>query len=293
MSLASPTSHYFVPPPTKVSPQCRADPVGRQGRWEGKKGSSTRPTWGTTNPTTMPTTLSSAGTTCRRAGVPHHALTREAVDFIDRHDDNPSSSSSPTTQSIVPSRAPMPIWRSLPSKHHCRIFAAMLANMDDSVGAVLAQLQKSGLKGDTLSSSLATMVPTRELTSSNAPYAAKKAPCTKGPPRPHMLQWKARSPVAKFTQTGLPFDIFATIASNSDSVSLPKAAEGTDLLLPHRPAYRHSPRNPLLAPRRKDGTSHGDWKLLRMGRRNKAGNANWELYNLAITLKKRTRPIRT
>ena len=53
---------------------------------------------------------------------------------------------------------------------HRRIFAAMLANMDDSVGEVMNQLRKSGLEDNTIVFFLSDNGgPTRELTSSNLP----------------------------------------------------------------------------------------------------------------------------
>ena len=53
---------------------------------------------------------------------------------------------------------------------HRRIFAAMLANMDDSVGSVMEQVRKSGLEENTLVFFLSDNGgPTRELTSSNLP----------------------------------------------------------------------------------------------------------------------------
>ena len=64
---------------------------------------------------------------------------------------------------------------------HRRIFAAMLSNMDDSVGAVMAQLRTSGLEENTIVFFLSDNGgPTRELTSSNLPLRGSKGQMYEG-----------------------------------------------------------------------------------------------------------------
>ena len=53
-----------------------------------------------------------------------------------------------------------------------RIFAAMLANLDDSIGAVMRKLSEEGLEKDTIVYFISDNGgPTRELTSSNLQYS--------------------------------------------------------------------------------------------------------------------------
>ena len=286
--------HYFVPPPYNgVTTMLRRKtlPGGGKGRWEGKKGlvytthmGHDEPDYDANNP------IIRGGQPVEETKYLTDALTREAVDFIDRHDDKPfflylayNAVHSP----LQGADAYMEKFAHIEDIHR-RIFAAMLANLDDSVGAVLAQLRKSGLEEDTLVFFLSDNGgPTRELTSSNLPLRGEKGSMYEGAIRiPYMVQWKGKIPCGQvYHKPVSSFDIFATIAANSDSVALPKVAEGVDLLpyltgqdtgTPHETLFwRQGGRTALL---------HGDWKLLRMSGWNKTGKAQWELYNLAQDL---------
>ncbi|MEK6249728.1 MAG: sulfatase-like hydrolase/transferase, partial [Planctomycetales bacterium] len=85
--------HYFVPPPYKgVTTMLRRKslPHGYTGRWVGKKGffytdhmGSNEPDYDADNPITR------GGQPVVETKYLTDALTREAVDFIDRHDDKP------------------------------------------------------------------------------------------------------------------------------------------------------------------------------------------------------------
>jgi arylsulfatase B len=168
---------------------------------------------------------------------------------------------------------------------HRRIFAAMLANMDDSVGAVLAQLRKSGLEKNTLVFFLSDNGgPTKELTSSNLPLRGSKGQMYEGAIRvPFMVQWKGAIPAGKVYEKPVSsFDIFATAAANCAGVMKPKQVEGVNLI-PHLTGKNNGAPHETLYWRQggKTALRHGDWKLVRMGKRFTPGNAKWELYDLS------------
>ena len=134
--------HYFVPPPYKgVTTMLRRKslPYGYTGRWVGEKGliytdhmGGNEPDYDADNPITR------GGQPVVETEYLTDALTREAIDFIDRHDDKPfflylayNAVHSP----LQGADAYMKKFVHIEDVHR-RIFAAMLSNMDDSVGAV-------------------------------------------------------------------------------------------------------------------------------------------------------------
>ena len=215
------------------------------------------------------------------------AFTREAVSFIDRHDDKPfflylayNAVHSP----LQGADKYMQKFAHIEDVHR-RIFAAMLANMDDSVGAVMNQLRKSGLEENTLVFFLSDNGgPTRELTSSNLPLRGEKGQMYEGAIRvPYMVQWKGKIPAGKvYHQPVSSFDIYATAAANSAGVTVPEQVEGVDLLPFLNGEDQGRPHETLFW--RQGGKAamrHGDWKIVIMGRRFQPGNAKWELYDLS------------
>jgi arylsulfatase B len=227
------------------------------------------------------------------------ALTREAVDFIDRHDDKPfflylayNAVHSP----LQGADAYMKKFSHIEDIHR-RIFAAMLANMDDSVGAVMAQLRKSGLEENTLVFFLSDNGgPTRELTSSNAPLRGEKGQMYEGALRiPFMAQWKGTIPAGQvYDKAVSSFDIYATATANSDGITVPKQVEGVDLIpfltgendgVPHQTLFWRQGGKTALR--------HGDWKLVRMGKRFSPGKAKWELYDLSKDISEATNLAKT
>jgi len=161
----------------------------------------------------------------------------------------------------------------------------MLANMDDSVGEVMAQLRKSGLEENTIVFFLSDNGgPTEELTSSNLPLRGSKGQMYEGAIRvPFMMQWKGEIPSGQvYDKPVSSFDIFATAAANSAGVTAPKQVEGVDLI-PYLIGKNDGVPHETLFWRQggKTALRHGDWKLVRMGKRLVAGKANWELYDLS------------
>ena len=290
--------HYFVSPPYRgVTTMLRRKtlPAGFQGRWVGDKGliytdhmGSNEPDYDADNP------IIRGGQPVTETEYLTDAFTREAVDFIDRHDDKPfflllayNAVHSP----LQGTNAYMKKFSHIEDIHR-RIFAAMLANLDDSVGAIMHQLRESGLEENTIVFFLSDNGgPTRELTSSNAPLRGQKGTMYEGGLRvPFMVQWKGTIPEGQvYKKPVSSFDIYATAAANAEGVTTPKQIEGVDLLpfltgqdngTPHQTFYWRQGG--------KAGLRHGDWKLVRMGGRKAPGKARWELYDLSNDLSEQT-----
>lgn len=286
--------HYFVPPPYRgVTTMLRrkALPHGQTGRWVGNKGliytdhmDGNEPDYDADNP------IIRGGQPIIETEYLTDALTREAVDFIDRHNDKPfflylayNAVHSP----LQGADAYMEEFSHIEDIHR-RIFAAMLANLDDSVGAVIQKLRDSDLEENTIVFFLSDNGgPTRELTSSNLPLRGSKGQMYEGGLRvPFMMQWKGRIPPARVYEKPVSsFDIYATAAANSDGVVAPEQVEGVDLIPFVTGSNSARPHETLFWRQGgKSGLRHGDWKLVRMGGRTTAGNAEWELYDLARDL---------
>ena len=287
--------HYFVPPPwdgVETLLRRKTLPGGQteKGYWVGEKKLhfhnllGNEPDYDANNP------IVRGGQPVVETEYLTDALTREAVDFIDRHDDKPfflylayNAVHSP----LQGADAYMEKFAHIEDLHR-RIFAAMLANMDDSVGAVMEQLRKSGLEENTIVFFLSDNGgPTKELTSSNLPLRGSKGMMYEGAIRvPFMVQWKGRIPAGEVYEKPVSsFDIFATAAANSAGATAPKQVEGVDLI-PYLTGENEGTPHETLFWRQggKTALRHGDWKLLRMGGRFEPGKAKWELYDLSKDL---------
>ncbi|MGB0144425.1 MAG: sulfatase-like hydrolase/transferase [Akkermansiaceae bacterium] len=286
--------HYFVPPPYKgVTTLLRRKtlPDGNKGLWMGKNAlhfhdlmGHDEPDYDANNP------IVRGGQPVVETAYLTNAFTREAVDFIDRHDDKPfflylayNAVHSP----LQGAEDYMEKFAHIKNLQR-RIFGAMLANMDDSVGEVLAQLRKSNLEENTLVFFLSDNGgPTKELTSSNLPLRGSKGQMYEGALRvPFMMQWKGKVPAGLVYENPVSsFDIYATAAANSDGVVAPKKVEGVDLVpfltggkvgLPHKTLFWRQGHKRALR--------HGNWKLVRMKGGRGKGDPQWELYNLSKDL---------
>ena len=283
--------HYFVPPPyTGVTTMLRRKtlPGGGKGRWAGEKGliytthmGYAEPDYDANNP------IVRGGQPVEETEYLTDALTREAVDFIDRHDDKPfflylayNAVHSPLQGADTYMKKFSHI-----KDIHRRIFAAMLANMDDSVGNVMAQLQKSGLEENTIVFFLSDNGgPTKELTSSNLPLRGQKGQMYEGAIRvPFMVQWKGTIPSGQvYDKPVSSFDIFGTAAANIAAMKAPTQVEGVDLIPFITGKDTGNPHKTLFWRQGgKTAIRHGDWKLVRMGKKFEPGNAKWELYDLS------------
>ncbi len=213
------------------------------------------------------------------------AFTREAVAFIDRQRDKPfflylayNAVHSP----LQGANAYLKKFASIDDIHR-RIFAAMLSNLDDGVGAILGKLRSAGLENDTLVFFLSDNGgPTRELTSSNKPLRGEKGSVYEGGLRvPFVVRWPGRLPPgARYDLPVSSTDIFATAAAVAgaapnngrklDGVNLMPYLSGESSGRPHETLYWRQGLNTAVRV--------GDWELLRHGRG--STNVPWELYDL-------------
>ena len=207
------------------------------------------------------------------------AFTREAVNFIDRHRSHPFFLYVPYNAIHSPMQALEPYMRRFTRIEdlHRRVFAAMLAAMDDGVGRILAKLRDAGLEDNTLIFFLSDNGgPTRELTSSNEPLRGGKGQTYEGGIRiPFMVQWKDRLRAGQVRdEPVISLDIFATAAAAAGAKT-GRALDGVDLLpyltgakktAPHETLFWRYGQNAALR--------RGNWKLVRQG-------PEFQLYDLS------------
>jgi arylsulfatase B len=208
-------------------------------------------------------------------------FSREADDFIARHKAQPFFlylSYSAVHSPLQGADAYMKKFASIGDIQR-RIFAAMLAQLDDGVGRVLARVRSEGLEEHTLIVFLSDNGgPTRELTSSNRPLRGEKGQLLDGGIRvPFLLQWKGRVPAGvEDSRMISSLELFPTVVAASGGKP-PAALDGVDLLPflgRNKTAViraQHYWRLGLQAAWRA-----GDWKIHR-GR----GDRAWQLFNLA------------
>jgi arylsulfatase B len=278
--------HYFVPPPWAGHVtwlRRKSLPDGSKGRWTSPDG---RTVWSTHMDTFEPDY--DADNPVLRGGQPvevttnlTEAFTREAEDFITRH------RAQPFFLYLAYSAVHSPLQGRddyLKKFAHLgdiqrRIFAAMLAQLDDGVGRVLARLRKLGLEENTLIVFLSDNGgPTRELTSSNAPFRGEKGQLLEGGVRvPFLAQWPGRLPAGRVeARLVSSLDFFPT-ALAAAGARVEAKLDGVDLLPPltapgDAPFRRaHYWRVGAQAAFIQDG-----WKIHR-GR----GDKSWQLYDLA------------
>jgi arylsulfatase B len=282
--------HFYVPPPWKgVTTWLRrkALPDGGQGRWTSSDGrivwsthlGSNEPEYDTDNPL-----LRSSQPTDERANLTD-AFTREACDFIGRHRAKPFFLYLAYNSVHSPMQAKDDYLKKFAHIEdiHRRIFAAMLAHLDDCVGKVLAQLRNSGIEENTLIVFLSDNGgPTKELTSSNAPLLGGKGELRDGGIRvPFIAAWKNHinagqvidAPVASIDATVTALKVAGVLApehstqadAKLDGINLMPLLTGKITQLSYRPLFWRVGE--------KEALRLGDWKIIREGK-------EWQLYNL-------------
>lgn len=282
--------HFFVPPPydgVTTMLRRRALPTGTDGRWISDDRrlvlsthmKSSEPDYDANNP------ILRQSQPVDEQEYLTDAFTREAVSFIDRHKSRPfflyvayNAVHSP----LQGADAYMKKFESIEDVHR-RIFAAMLANLDDSVGQVMRKLETENLLDNTMVFFLSDNGgPTRELTSSNLPLRGEKGQLYEGGIRvPFLCQWKNHLPTGRtYDSPVLSLDIGATALKVAGASKNPQA-DGVNLLPFLETETSTRPHDTLFwRMKQRKALRSGDWKLVQPTRQNDA----WELYNLANDL---------
>lgn len=286
--------HYFVPPPyLGVTTWLRRKtlPGGGLGRWTSRDGKliysthlgNNEPDYDADNP------IYRAGQPFEEREYLTDAFTREAVDFIERNKDRPFLlylSYNAVHSPLQGADKYMKRFEAIEDIQR-RIFAAMLANLDDSVGTVLRKLKAENLEESTLVFFISDNGgPTKELTSSNLPLRAGKGSVYEGGIRvPFLAQWKNTIPPGLvFEKPVISLDVFSTALSLAGiAAKKDRVYDGVDLI-PYLKGEKDSAPHEQLYWRSGKRTAFrsGDWKILQNPRRGK--NGAWELYNLANDL---------
>lgn len=150
-----------------------------------------------------------------------------------------------------------------------RAHAAMLAAMDDGVGAVLDAVRKNGLEERTLVFFFSDNGgPTQSNTSSNKPLRGYKGQVLEGGIRtPSMVSWKGHLPAGKtYDQPVIQLDIMPTaVAAAGGSMPSDRPIDGVDLMPYLTGKKTEAPHETLFW---RYGTQaavrRGDWKLIRI-----------------------------
>jgi arylsulfatase B len=282
--------HTYVAPPWKgVTSWLRrtALPGGGKGRWTSPDGhivwtthmGNNEPDYNADNP------LLRDSQPVNETAHLTDAFTREACDFISRHRAQPFFLYLAYNAVHSPLQADngyLEKFRHIPDIHR-RIFAALLAQLDDSVGAVLARLRETGLERDTLVVFLSDNGgATRELTSSNAPLRGEKGSFFEGGIRvPFLVRWPARLPAGRVVDTPvISMDTTATALATA-GLALNPANDGIDLL-PLFATAAPAERTFYWRAGHRAALRQGPWKIVREAVGGKPGP--WQLYNLTADI---------
>lgn len=277
--------HYFVPPPWhKVTTWLRrkALPDGSRGRWTSSDG---RIIWSTHLNNNEPDY--DADNPILRGSQPidepanlTDAFTREACYFIQRHRQQPFFLNLAYNAVHSPMQAEdkyLEKFKNIDDIHR-RIFAGMLSHLDDSIGQVLQQIQRSGIEEHTIVFFLSDNGgPTKELTSRNTPLRGGKGDLLEGGIRvPFIASWKGRIAPQVISTPIISLDISTTVLTVVDAAARhDNQLDGIDLMPLLLGAEQELPtRNLYWRVGKKQALRSGDWKILR-------DIDGWQLYNLA------------
>jgi len=199
------------------------------------------------------------------------AFTREAVAFIERHEDESfflylAYNAVHTPMDVSTKRQERFAGITDPKR---RTFATMLAALDDGVGAVLNRLRKSGLERNTLIFFLSDNGgPTRSNTSRNDPLSGYKGQVLEGGIRvPFLAQWRGAIPEGKvYEHPVIALDILPTaVSAAGGEISADARVEGVNLL-PYLKGESRKPPHDRLFWRfgQQSAVRMGNWKLAKV-----------------------------
>lgn len=224
------------------------------------------------------------------------AFAREAIKFIESHQADPWFVYLPFNAVHAPLEAlPKHLSRfSNISEQKRHTFAAMLAAMDDAVGAVLAKIRELGQEENTLIFFLSDNGgPTAQTTSGNGPLRGFKAQTWEGGIRvPYIVQWKGHLPAGKIDDRPvIQMDILPTALAAAGIKAQPEWKLDGVNLLPYLDGTRSAPPHAALYWRfgGQIAIRKGEWKLVKapglaagaQAISGKASTDQAELYNLA------------
>lgn len=207
------------------------------------------------------------------------AFSREAVEFIDKHQDRPFFLYVPYTAIHGPLQVTQTYYDRFANieDESKRIYAAMTAALDDGIGAIMRTLKKHGLEENTLVFFLSDNGAGVADYANNKPLRLGKHTLFEGGVRvPFALKWPARIPGGRtYDHVVSALDVFPTaVAAVGGATSATMDLDGVNLLpfiqgnvseKPHQSLYWRQGSNWAVR--------HGRWKLIH------AANRNW-LYNL-------------
>ncbi|MBM3965275.1 MAG: sulfatase [Planctomycetes bacterium] len=207
-----------------------------------------------------------------------------ALDWLERNQSKPWFLYLPFNAQHAPLQAPQKYLDRFPNiaDEKRKMFAAMMAGMDDAIGRVLEKIRSIQQEENTLIFFIADNGgPTQSTTSRNAPLRGFKMTTFEGGPRvPFFVQWKGHIPAGKtYGYPVMNLDVLPTcMAALGKPVESNESIDGVDIV----PFLRgDDPRRPHTTMYWRFGEQwavrHGDWKLVV----SKGGSGSPELYNLA------------
>jgi arylsulfatase A-like enzyme len=217
-------------------------------------------------------------TPVRHHGYLGHEITDRAVTFVNGHADRPfflevsygaphwpfqSPSSPSTARRTNDSMLQSPADPDPPTR---RDYAAIVEDLDEGIGKILAALDSKGISSRTLV--IFTSDNGGEWLSRNAPFFHRKDTVWEGGIRvPAILRWPSRLPAGQtMSQVGITMDLTATIAALAGVSTADQQYEGIDLLPILRgttkPVERTLFWRVITNTSQQRAVRSGDWKLM-------------------------------
>ena len=229
------------------------------------------------------------------------AFAREAVAFLDRHQQEPFFLYLAFNTPHGPMESAPKYLKRFEgiADENRRIYAAQVSALDDGIGAVLTKLKSAGLNERTLVFFFSDNGgPTEVNASRNTPLSGVKGETRDGGIRvPFLVKWPGRLPAGKvYEQPVIQLDIHPTVLAAA-GVSVPAEArlDGVNLLpyltgqktdRPHEVLYWRFNFPPRRPDSHKWAIREGDWKLFTdVGKGDRPGSGgNLKLVNLAADM---------